>query len=68
MGVVHIIRGCIAKRPVIALPVAVVHELANRRDRLTHRVHIREANGPSCRLREANRGLRKQTSSRRKKD
>ena len=36
-------------------------------DRLTHRVHILEANGPSYRLREAKRRLRKQTSSRRKK-
>ena len=37
-------------------------------DRLTHRVHILEANGPSYRLREAKRRLRKQTSSRRKKN
>ena len=32
--------------------------------RLTHRVHILEANGPSYRLREAKRRLRKPTSSR----
>ncbi len=37
-------------------------------DRLTHRVHILEANGPSYRLREAKRRLRKQTSSRRRKN
>jgi DNA replication protein DnaC len=37
-------------------------------DRLTHRVHILEANGPSYRLREAKRRLRKQASSRRKKN
>ena len=37
-------------------------------DRLTHRVHVLEANGPSYRLREAKRRLRKQTSSRRKKN
>ncbi len=35
-------------------------------DRLTHRVHILEANSPSYRLREAKRRLRKQTWSRRK--
>ena len=37
-------------------------------DRLTHRVHILEANGPSYRLREAKRRLGKQASSRRKKN
>ena len=37
------------------------------RDRLTHRVHIVEANGPSYRLREAKRRLRTQTASRRNK-
>lgn len=37
-------------------------------DRLTHRVPILEANGPSYRLHEAKRRLRKQTSSRRKKN
>jgi hypothetical protein len=36
-------------------------------DRLTHRVHIIEANGPSYRLRESKERLKKRRAARRKK-